>query len=80
MNSKERRYDLFLEDILNSIKLIEEYIGTLEFKEFKQSRMVVDAVIRNFEIIGEAAKTFLLRFKSNILKSRGKKCIICEIL
>ncbi|MBK8551848.1 MAG: DUF86 domain-containing protein [Ignavibacteria bacterium] len=56
MNSKERRYDLFLEDILNSINLIEEYIGELEFKEFKQSRMVVDAVIRNFEIIGEAAK------------------------
>ena len=56
MNLKERRYDLFLEDILNSINLIEEYIGILEFKEFKQSRMVVDAVIRNFEIIGEAAK------------------------
>jgi len=56
MNLKERRYDLFLEDILNSINLIEEYIGILEFNEFKQSRMVVDAVIRNFEIIGEAAK------------------------
>jgi uncharacterized protein with HEPN domain len=63
MKSKERRYDLYLEDKLNSINLIEEYIGVLEFKDFKQSRMVVDAVIRNFEIIGEAAKNIPLNIQ-----------------
>jgi len=56
MNPKGRRYDLFLEDMLNSIKLIEEYIGNNDFISFKMTRMIVDAVIRNFEIIGEAAK------------------------
>jgi uncharacterized protein with HEPN domain len=35
---------------------VEEYIGKLEFIQFKQNYLVVDAVIRNFEIIGEASK------------------------
>jgi len=34
---------------------ITEYIEGKEFKDFKQNYMVVDAVVRNFEIIGEAA-------------------------
>lgn len=56
MTSKDRRYDLYLEDMLNSIKQIEEYIGDNDFKNFKMTRIIVDAVIRNFEIIGEASK------------------------
>jgi len=35
---------------------IEEYLGDLDFNEFKKTCIVVDAVIRNFEIIGEASK------------------------
>lgn len=35
---------------------IEEYIDNLDFKKFKKTYIVVDAVIRNFEIIGEASK------------------------
>lgn len=38
MTSKERRYDLYLEDILNSIKLIEEYIGDNDFEYFKMTK------------------------------------------
>lgn len=33
---------------------IVEYIGDRDFEEFKENNMVVDAVVRNFEIIGEA--------------------------
>ena len=33
-----------------------EYVGERDFKEFKQNYMLLDAVIRNFEIIGEATK------------------------
>jgi len=35
---------------------IKEYIGDKNFQEFKQNYLVVDAVVRNFEIIGEASK------------------------
>ncbi|MEA5504193.1 HepT-like ribonuclease domain-containing protein [Halotia wernerae UHCC 0503] len=48
----ERRYLL---DIAECIERIEEY--TRDGKEtFIQTKMVQDAVVRNFEIIGEAAK------------------------
>jgi len=45
-----------VEDILESIELIEKYIGNLEFDGFSKDRKTVDAVVRNFEIIGEASK------------------------
>ena len=52
---EERKFGLFLEDMLTSINRIQEYIGNKTFKEFKENDMIVDAVIRNFEVIGEAA-------------------------
>ena len=56
MNPKNRKYGFYLEDMLISMERIEEYIGEMEFIQFKRNYMVVDAVIRNFEIIGEASK------------------------
>lgn len=52
----KRNYRLFVEDILESMNRIEEYIKNISIEEFKNSNMVFDAVIRNLEIIGEAAK------------------------
>ena len=46
---------LYLNDILESIDHIQQYINNLTFEEFTKSNMVIDAVIRNFEIIGEAS-------------------------
>lgn len=45
-----------MEDILESIELIESYVANMNFEEFKKDRKTIDAVIRNFEIIGEAAR------------------------
>jgi len=56
MSLVEREFILYLEDMLQSMKRIEEYLGDLNFIRFKMSYMVVDAVVRNFEIIGEASK------------------------
>ena len=50
----ERDYRLFLQDILDSAVKIEKYTNDIDFKEFRNSAMIIDAVIRNFEIIGEA--------------------------
>ena len=52
----ERNYTIFLEDILEAIKKIEKYTNNLSFEDFCSSDMRIDAVIRNFEIIGEAVK------------------------
>jgi uncharacterized protein with HEPN domain len=46
---------LLLDDILLSIDKITEYTSDLSFDEFLNDSKTLDAVIRNFEIIGEAA-------------------------
>lgn len=45
---------LYLEHILDSIRAIETYVAGGK-DSFLNERMIQDAVIRNFEIIGEAA-------------------------
>lgn len=56
MSEKRRDHLLFLEDILEAIRKIEEYTEDLTFNQFCENSMAVDAVIRNFEVIGEATK------------------------
>ncbi len=53
---KKRSSKLYLKDILEAIEKINNYTKNLSFEEFSQNTMIVDAVIRNFEIIGEATK------------------------
>lgn len=47
---------VFLEDILECIEKIEEYVKDLTEREFEENSEKQDAVIRRIEIIGEAAK------------------------
>ena len=53
---EQRRVDLYLLDMIISIERISRYTQGLEFESFQKNFMVVDAVARNFEIIGEAAR------------------------
>jgi len=50
-----RDYTLFIDDILSAIEKIEKYTQNQTFETFLKNDMATDAVIRNFEIIGEAA-------------------------
>jgi len=52
----KRDYRLYIDDLLEAIEKIEKYVKGLSFDEFRQDGKTIDAVIRNFEIIGEAAK------------------------
>ncbi len=47
---------IFLGHIIESIEMIEEYIAKLTKAEFFKNRVIQDAVVRRFEIIGEATK------------------------
>ncbi len=51
----KRDYRLLLEDILEAINKIKTYTNGLSFEQFVDDVKTLDAVIRNFEIIGEAA-------------------------
>jgi uncharacterized protein with HEPN domain len=46
---------VYLEDILEAIRRIVSYTEGLDFVAFAKNPMVLDAVIRNLEVIGEAA-------------------------
>lgn len=47
---------IFLEHILESIDLIEEYVKDKNKSDFLESSQLQDSVIRRIEIIGEAVK------------------------
>jgi len=47
---------LYLKDILEAMEAIERFTEGIDFKTFSQDDMRSSAVIRKFEIIGEAAK------------------------
>jgi uncharacterized protein with HEPN domain len=47
---------LYIDHILQCINNILEYTKDLNKQEFSRNNLVQDAVIRNFEIIGEATK------------------------
>lgn len=51
-----RDYDIYLEDILEAIDRIGEYVEGVTRVAFEADRMRFDAVIRNLEVIGEAVK------------------------
>jgi len=51
----KRSPQLLLEDIIESAKKILAYTEGFSYEQFLEDGRTVDAVIRNFEIIGEAA-------------------------
>jgi uncharacterized protein with HEPN domain len=47
---------VYVADILDSMTAIDEYVSDSSFEQFSANRMMQSAVVREFEIIGEAAK------------------------
>jgi uncharacterized protein with HEPN domain len=50
-----RNYLLYLEDIFTSTNKILRYVGSTSYEELLKDEMRIDAIVRNFEIIGEAS-------------------------
>lgn len=63
---------IYLKDIQDAIIKIEEYTKNISFESFRNEDMRQDAIIRQFEIIGEAAsrisKDFLEQYPDFPLK------------
>ena len=52
----ERSTSLYLADMLDAIDRVYEYTSKLKYSSFSENDMVVDAVLRNLEVLGEAAR------------------------
>lgn len=59
----KRDSKLLLEDILEASNKIFSYLFDFSFEDFTNDSKTIDAVIRNFEIIGEAANRLPNEFK-----------------
>jgi uncharacterized protein with HEPN domain len=59
----KRSPKLFLTDILESIDLIEKYTSSTTYKKFMNDNVIQDAIIRRFEIIGEATKNIPMKIR-----------------
>ncbi len=56
MNDKNKDNLVYVRHILDAIKAIKFYTEGMDFKEFKKDQKTVDAIVRQFEIIGEATR------------------------
>jgi uncharacterized protein with HEPN domain len=50
-------FRVYIQDILEAIQRIDEYLSGMTFEEFSRDNKTMDAVVRNFAVIGEAAKS-----------------------
>lgn len=61
----KQKPELYLKDIIISIKNIKKYTQGISFKTFVHDTKTIDAVVRNIEIIGEAANNIPNETKRN---------------
>ncbi|MDR4988440.1 MAG: DUF86 domain-containing protein [Bacteroidales bacterium] len=61
----ERDIMLLLQDILESAEKIRRYIDGYDYKDFLDDDKTIDAVVRNFEVIGEAGNRIDPEFRNN---------------
>ena len=71
----KREIQLLLEDISDAAKKILSYTNSLTFDEFLKDEKTIDAVVRNFEIIGEAANRIPGDFKVDHPEIEWKRII-----
>ena len=75
MSENRRDYVLFLEDVMGAIEKIERYVRTMDYSKFSENDMAVDAVVRNFEIIGEAINSLPEEIKSKYPDVEWKEAV-----
>ena len=66
---------VFLKHILDSIGKIEDYLQNFDYEKFQNDSKTIDAVVRNVEIIGEAANNLTRDFRSKTPQIEWRKII-----
>lgn len=69
---------LYLDDILEAIAHIREYTASINYEVFVRDRKTQDAVVRNLEIIGEAAGRLPETVKERAGDIEWRKSRVCE--
>ena len=59
------KYELYLNDILRAINLIDESTTGVSYESFKTNQTLIDATAMRLQIIGESLKKIPKKFKKN---------------
>ena len=70
-----REYRLYLTGILEAQGRIREYTDRMTYEEFALSKITIDAVIRNLEVIGEAARKLPPEIKNRSPEIEWRKIV-----
>ncbi len=70
-----RDMKLYLDDILESINRIFIYIADMGYEAFSDDQKTIDAVVRNLEIIGEAARNLSDDVQRSMPEIQWKKIV-----
>ena len=63
----------YLAHIRDAIETIEEYLKGVTYEQFTSSKMIIDAVVRELEIIGEASNNLSPQFKQENPKIQWRR-------
>lgn len=66
---------VFLRHTLDCIGKVERYLEGFDFEKFKNDEVKVDAIVRNVEVIGEAANNLTRDFRSTNSNVEWRKII-----
>ncbi|MFH1862904.1 MAG: DUF86 domain-containing protein [bacterium] len=69
----KRDFRLFLSDIKECASKIQQYVSRTSFEEFINTPILLDAVLRNLEIIGEASKNIPASIKKKYPQIEWRK-------
>lgn len=57
--------NFYLGHIRDAINSVDKYLGNIDYDSFCQNSMLIDAVVRQIEIIGEASNNLSDKFKNS---------------
>ncbi|MBI2432715.1 MAG: DUF86 domain-containing protein [Candidatus Hydrogenedentes bacterium] len=70
-----REWRQYLHDILRAIRSIEEYLVGMNFEQFSVDRRTQNAVVRNLEVIGEAARALPIEVRVRAPEIEWRKIV-----
>jgi len=71
----KRDTHLLLEDMLLACERIIKYVNRMNYNNFLNDTKTVDAVVRNIQILGEAAKQIPMKFQEKNIEIEWEKII-----
>lgn len=70
-----RDHRLYLDDIVGAVDRIQSYVEGMDYSGFAADQRTMDAVIRNLEIIGEAARSLPTEIKDAMPATEWRKIV-----